>query len=173
MIKLLFILSTLFFTVEKSFYDYSLPLVNGRTLNLKNLKGKKVLIVNIATASSHAKQLQSLEALQQRYKGKLVVIAVPSNSFEREPLDNARIAAQLVTKNKASFLIAAKSSVKGKDKLPLFDWLASKEANGVVDIPMVNNFQKVLINGNGKIVGIFFTTEDPLAESIIRTIEEN
>jgi glutathione peroxidase len=161
------------FSLFTSFYDHSLPGVNGTTINLNDYRGKKVLIVNIATGSSQVEQLSSLESLHQQHKDSLVIIAVPSNSFGNEPLNSQAIHERLTTDYNAHFLVTAKVDVTGISMLPLFGWFNSSESNGTMNIPIVGNFQKILINGQGKIVGVFSHTEDPLGETILQAIAIN
>jgi glutathione peroxidase len=161
------------FTLFTSFYDHSLQGINGTTINLNNYRGKKVLVVNIASGSSQVEQLAGLESLYQQHKDSLIVIAVPSNSFGKEPLDNQAIHQQLTATYSVHFLIATKSEVTGPSMLPLYQWLNSSIANGTMDTPVIGDFQKILVNGQGQIVGVFAHSEDPMGEMMQRAITSN
>src|SRR6186713_3419958 len=100
----LFLLSILFFT---DFYDLSLGSYDGSTIHLSAYKGKKVLIVNVASRSYYASQLQHLDTLGKMFGDQLVIIAVPSNSFGKEPMDSAAIA-RLQKEGHFHFIMAEK-----------------------------------------------------------------
>lgn len=166
----LYITHLLLFT---SIYEHTVPGLSGETIRLSDYKSKKILIVNIATGSRFASQLSNLETLYQRHKDSLVVIAVPSNSFGKEPLSNQAIKEELANKYHAHYLVAAKSVVSGATQLPLYKWLTSATENGVVDNPVNADFQKFLINNKGNLVGIFSANTDPLAEELQNAIINN
>ena len=159
--------------IATGIYEFTIPAISGGTIKLKDYKGKKMLIVNIATGSRFASQLSNLEALYQQHKDSLVIIAVPSNSFGKEPLSNQEIQRELTSKYNTHFLVAAKSVVSGATRIPLYKWLTSAEQNGVVDNPVNADFQKFLINNSGHLVGIFSSTTDPLAEELQNAIIKN
>ncbi len=73
-----------FFIQITSIYSFDVQTINKGTIHLSDYTNKKILLVNIATGSEYANQLQSLEQLYQTYKDSLVVIAFPSNSFGNE-----------------------------------------------------------------------------------------
>lgn len=154
-------------------YTYSIPAAGGGTLNLASYKGKKILIINIATQSAYTPQLNKLEELHQKFKDSLVIIAVPSNSFGKEMLDNVQIKERLLSQYQAHYFIAAKSSVSGAWQLPLYKWLTLAEKNGVVDNPVTGDFQKFLISNSGSLIGIFSPGTDPLAPEIQNAILNN
>ena len=154
-------------------YEFTVPAVTGGTINLNDYKRKKILITNIATGSPYASQLSSLETLYQRHKDSLIIIAVPSNSFGKEPLNNQAIKEELNNKYHAHYLVAAKSVVSGATQLPLYKWLTTAAKNGVTDNPVNADFQKFLINNNGHLVGIFSSSTDPLAEPLQNAIINN
>jgi glutathione peroxidase len=160
-------------TLLTSIYTYSIPVAGGGTLDMADYKGKKILIVNIASNSMYAPQLNRLEELYQKYKDSLVIIAVPSNSFTKEPLSDQQIKERLLSQYHASYLIVAKSSVSGALQLPLYKWLTLAEKNGVVNNPVTGDFQKFLINSKGSLVGIFSPDTDPLAAELQNAILNN
>jgi glutathione peroxidase len=165
-----YIIRLLLFT---GIYELTVPTLSGGTINLNDYRGKKILIVNIATSSPYASQLTGLEALYQRHKDSLVIIAVPSNSFGKEPLGNQAIKEELTNKYHVHYLVTAKSVVSGATQLPLYKWLTSAAENGVVDNPVNADFQKFLINNKGTLVGIFSSNTDPLAEELQKAIINN
>ena len=65
----------------ESIYDIKINTIDGDETNLKSFKGKKILIVNVASKCGFTKQYSQLEELYKTYKKKLVVIGVPCNQF--------------------------------------------------------------------------------------------
>ena len=63
--------------------------------------------------------------------------------------------------------MAAKVSVKGSDMAPIYQWLTSKAANGVLDAEIGWNFNKFLIDENGKMVAHFPSKVKPMDDAII------
>src|SRR5690606_2189285 len=56
--------------------------IKGKIFKLEELKGKTVLIVNIASQCGYTKQLEGLETIYRKYKAKnFVVLGVPTNDF--------------------------------------------------------------------------------------------
>lgn len=148
---------------QSSIYDFQLLSVNGYTINLNAYQGKKILIVNTASLSEHASQLQELEQLYQQYKDSgLVVIAIPSNDFTNEAKSNTEINASYGV----SFPVAVKTSVTGSSISPLYVWLTKKERNNVSNSEVKTDFQKYLIGGDGKLVGTFSSAIKPKSRFI-------
>lgn len=161
---------SLFAFLLSSFYSLQIQTSAGDTVSMNNLQGKKVLLVNIATGSDKVGQLAELQQLQQRYADSLVVIAFPSNSFGKEAKSDTEIKAFCETNYNTSFIIAAKAPVTGPTAQPVYDWLAKASENGVMNLPVGNDFQKILIGGNGTIQGIFSSKISPLHTNIIQAI---
>ena len=116
-----------------SIYDYKLTDVNGKTYALSELKGKKALIVNTASKCSLTPQVAEMEKLYQDFRDNLVIIAVPSNDFgNQEPGSNEEIKS-FVKENNLTFPVMAKTSVKGENEEPLYQWLTRKDLNGTMD----------------------------------------
>jgi len=164
------LLITLFLFVETSIYTLSFSDIDGTSISMSSYRGKKLLLVNIATASRNADQLAELEQLQQQFKDRLVVIAFPSNSFAHESKSNAEIKKFCKTNYNATFKIAGKSSVAGSTSHPIFSWLTSKTKNGVMDGLVSGDFQKYLIDEQGNAVGVFSPSVRPLDSLITDAI---
>lgn len=153
--------------LEKSIYDFTLKSIDGKAVALSQFKGKKMLIVNVASECGYTPQYKDLEALHQQYKNKLVVIGFPANNFGgQEPGTNAEISNFCQKNYGVSFLMMEKISVKGNDMHPLYRWLSNKEANGSCDEAPGWNFCKYLIDENGKILKFFKSGVKPLSEEI-------
>jgi glutathione peroxidase len=158
---------------KKSLYDFKATTIDGQPFDLSSLKGKKVLVVNVASKCGLTPQYEQLEKLYEKYKDRnFVIIAFPANNFMgQEPGTNAEIKEFCSTKYGVTFPMMSKISVKGKDIDPLYKWLTSKDENGVIDAPVSWNFQKFMIDENGQIAGMVPPKESPESEKISKWIE--
>lgn len=153
---------------QKSFYDFTVETIDGEQLSLADLKGKKVMIVNTASKCGHTPQYKDLELLNKAYKQKLVIIGFPANNFmNQEPGTNEDIKEFCDSKYGVTFQMMSKISVKGDDMHPLYMWLTSKTANGVLDSEVAWNFQKYLIDENGNLVGFLKPAVKPLSDEVV------
>jgi glutathione peroxidase len=158
---------------KKSFYDFKVTDIDGRPFDLASLKGKKVLVVNVASKCGNTPQYTQLEEIYKKYgPDKFVIIAFPANNFlYQEPGSNEKIKEFCTTTYGVTFPVMAKISVKGNDMAPIYYWLTSKEENGVMDAPIKWNFQKFMIDENGKFVDMAPPKELPNSDRIIKWIE--
>ena len=158
---------------QQSFYDFKVKDIDGKDFDLSSLKGKKVLVVNTASKCGNTPQYAQLQELYEKYGSKdFTIIGFPANNFgQQEPGTNAEIK-EFCTKNYGvSFPMMSKISVKGDDIDPLYKWLTLKTLNGVVDAEIQWNFQKFMIDEQGKLVGFVSPKEKPDSEKIINWIE--
>jgi glutathione peroxidase len=151
----------------KSIHGFKVASIDGKEIDFSSFKGKKILIVNTASECGFTRQYEGLEKLYQQYKEKLVVIGFPANNFGgQEPGSNEEIKSFCTSKFGVSFPMAAKVSVKGGDAAPIYQWLCSKEKNGVLDATISWNFNKFLIDENGYIIAKFDSRTDPMSVDI-------
>ncbi|HNY03559.1 MAG TPA: glutathione peroxidase [Bacteroidales bacterium] len=158
---------------NKRLYDFTVDGIDGKPFDLSSLKGKKVLVVNVASKCGFTPQYAKLEELYEKYRDRnFVIIGFPANNFlSQEPGTNEEIRTFCTTKYGVSFPMMAKISVKGKDIHPLYSWLTDKKENGVLDASVKWNFQKFMIDEEGRVVDYAAPATDPLDEKIIRWIE--
>ena len=165
MIRLLIL--SIFFSVTASIYDYKVPGLDGKTIDLKEFKGKKVLIVNTASKCGYTPQYTDLENLHKAYKDKLVIIGFPANNFGgQEPGSNEEIQEFCKKNYGVSFKMAEKVSVKGDDIHPLFKYLTDEAKKMGVEDPIKWNFTKFLIDEKGKLIGVYPSKVKPMDEQI-------
>jgi glutathione peroxidase len=153
-----------------SIYTLSFSNADGATVSMAQYQGKKILLVNTATQSSRAAQYGELEQLYQQHKDSLVVIAFSSNSFGNEPLSDAAIKNQLQATYNVHYQLAGKSDVTGAQANAIYQWLGSKDANGLANCKIRGDFQKFLINRQGKITAVFDTATSPLDTRVQQAI---
>jgi len=176
--KILAITTLLFIThlimaQNKTFHDFVVKDIDGNDYALSNLKGKKVLVVNTASKCGFTPQYEDLQKLYDKYKSSnFVIIGFPANNFmSQEPGTNSEIKEFCSSKYNVTFPMMSKISVKGDDIHPLYQWLTSKEENGVMDSKVKWNFQKYMIDENGKLIDVAYSRTNPLDEQIINWIE--
>jgi glutathione peroxidase len=181
--KILFCLSVLFCmgtlsaqttsSSEASIYEFTVKTIDGEDFSLSNLKGKKVMIVNVASKCGLTPQYTLLQKLYEQYKdNNFVIIGFPANNFgSQEPGNNEEIKAFCTANYGVTFPMMAKISVKGDDIAPLYRWLTTKEGNGLADAEVSWNFQKFLIDENGQWVKSISPKDSPQSEEIIAWIE--
>jgi glutathione peroxidase len=153
--------------VAASIYDFKVEALDGGTIDFSVYKGKKILIVNTASACGYTPQYEGLQALYAKYSDKLVIVGFPANNFgAQEPGTNGEIKEFCKKNYGVTFPMAAKVSVKGDDTAPIFKWLTQKSLNGVMDAEIRWNFTKFLIDENGNLVTKFDSKVTPMSEDI-------
>lgn len=155
-------------TEAPSVHSFSVKALDGGTINFSDFKGKKILIVNTASACGYTPQYKDLETLYEKYKNKLVVVGFPANNFgAQEPGSNADIKTFCQKNYGVSFPMAEKISVKGEDTAPIYQWLTHKAQNGVLDAEIKWNFNKFLLDEKGHIIAKFDSKVTPMSDEII------
>jgi glutathione peroxidase len=151
-----------------SAYSFSLTSIDGNSFRLRDFSGKKILIVNTASACGYTPQYEALEALSKKYTDKLVVVGFPANNFGgQEPGTNEEIKSFCKKNYGVTFPLSEKVSVVGEDAAPLFKWLVSKEQNGVMDAAIKWNFGKFLLDEKGNLIAAFPSSVKPMDDAII------
>jgi len=159
--------------VPASIYDFKVEGLTGEMIDFSAFKGKKILIVNTASECGYTPQYEDLEALYQKYKDKLVIVGFPSNDFGgQEPGTNKEIAAFCKKNYGVSFPMAAKITVKGNDKAPIYRWLTEEQYNDYKNTTVKWNFQKYLVDEKGKLVAMFPSKVKPTSKEIVSLIEK-
>jgi glutathione peroxidase len=162
------LMSTVLTTNAQSIHSFTVKSIDGKNLNLASFKGKKILIVNTASACGYTPQYEGLEKVYEQYKDKLVIIGFPCNQFGgQEAGTNEEIVAFCKKKYGVSFPLADKIDVKGSNAAPIYQWLTQKSKNGVLDASISWNFNKFLIDENGKMMAYFPSNVKPDSESIL------
>ena len=156
---------------EKLFFELNIKNINGEELDLTQLKGKTVLLVNVASKCGFTKQYSDLQILYEKYKGQgLVVVGIPSNQFGgQEPGTNKEIKDFCETNFNITFPMTDKVDVKGDKAHQLYKW--AKDNYGSSTVPKWN-FHKILINKDGKVHKTFNSFVSPLSKKITSEIEQ-
>ena len=159
---------------DTNFYSFTVKTIDGEEISLAQFKGKKVLVVNVASKCSHTPQYEDLQKLYEEYGGDdFTIIGFPANNFLRqEPGTNEEIKEFCTVNYGVTFPMMAKISVKGKNIHPLYEWLTKEENNGVMDAKVSWNFQKFMIDEDGKLVDMVSPKRKPYDEKIIAWLQE-
>lgn len=157
----------------KSVYDFTLKTIDGKPMKLDSLKGKVVLLVNVASKCGYTPQYTGLQALYAKYKDQgLVVLGVPANNFGgQEPGTETEIKEFCTLKYNVTFPLTAKVSVKGADIDPLFAFLTDKAIHPTTGGDLSWNFNKFLIDRTGKVVARYASGDKPEDAKVTQAIE--
>ncbi len=156
-------------TPVESIYDLKITLNNDQELDLKQFKGKKMLLVNTASNCGYTGQYEELQQLHEKSKCRLVIIGFSANDFKEQEKGNDSEIAQFCQLNfGVTFPLSKKSHVvKGKEQHPVYQWLTQSEKNGWNNRQPEWNFSKYLIDENGILTHYFGSAVSPLSSDIV------
>ena len=158
---------------QTSIYDVAINDINGNPIDLFEFKGKHILFVNVASECGFTKQYSGLEQLHRQFKNDLIVIGLPCNQFGGQEPGSTKEIQQFCTKNfGVSFLLTEKIKVKGEEQHPLYAWLTNKKLNGSSSSIVKWNFQKYIVDKDGKFVNYFYSTTKPLSRKITSILKQ-
>jgi glutathione peroxidase len=145
----------------------------GKPVKLSDYEGKVLLIVNVASQCGATPQYEDLQALHEKYsKEGLVVLGFPCNQFgKQEPGDSEEIATFCKKNYGVTFPMFAKVEVNGENACDLFKHLTSNEACPEDPGKVKWNFEKFLVNREGKVVNRFRTGVNPSDKPVVEAIE--
>ena len=157
-----------------SIHQFKVKDINGEIFDMSSLKGKKVLVVNTASKCGFTPQYEQLEELYEKYKDTgFTVIGFPANDFKnQEPGSTEEIKAFCTLNYGVTFPMMDKVSTKGEDQSPIYEWLTHKSKNEVKDSEVAWNFQKYMIDEDGKLVDFKASKVSPMSDEIINWIEK-
>ena len=155
---------------NRSFFDYSINLIDGKKIQLSEFKDKSILLVNVASNCGFTKQYSDLQKLYDIYQSKgLIVLGVPSNQFGGQEPENEKIIKDFCETNfDITFPMTNKYNVKGEEAHPIYIW--AKKTYGNSAVPKWN-FHKILINRDGKVQDTFASFTNPMSSKITKEIE--
>ena len=174
LLMLLFVTFAGFVQAQTGFYDFKVTDIDGKEFDMSSLKGKKVLIVNVASKCGLTPQYAKLQELYEKYGDRnFVIVGFPANNFrEQEPGTNAEIKEFCTLNYNVTFLMMSKIDVVGENKAPIYQWLTEKAKNGKMDTEVQWNFQKFMIDENGNWIDFVPPREDPFSEKIVQWLEK-
>jgi len=165
--------TTLASAQTKTLHDFTVEDINGEQCDLSTLKGKKVLVVNVASKCGLTPQYAQLQELYAKHKdNNFIIIGFPCNNFrEQESGTNNEIKEFCELNYGVTFPIMEKVQAVGDYKSPIYKWLTEKSENGKMDAEIRWNFQKFMIDENGQIVDCIAPQEE-FVEKVTEWIEK-
>jgi glutathione peroxidase len=155
----------------KSIHEFLLPGLKGGAINFAVYKGKKILLVNVASECGLTPQYRQLQDLYAEYSEKIVVVGCPANNFgAQEPGDETQIASFCSLNYGISFPMTAKISVKGDDMHPLYQFVTQKSENGKEDSEVKWNFQKYVFDEEGYLLGSVAPMKQPADDEVLNML---
>jgi cytochrome c peroxidase len=153
--------------------DFSMVNIDGELNDLGDYKGKVVMMVNVASKCGLTPQYKALQAIYNRYLAKgFVILGFPANNFRsQEPGTNEEIKEFCSVNYGVTFPMFSKISVLGEDKHPLYAYLTGKETNSSFAGDIRWNFEKFLINREGKVIARFEPKTEPDSKEVVTAIE--
>lgn len=152
-------------------YEIKAKNIKGEEISFSQYKGKPILFVNVASKCGYTPQYDGLEKLYQSYKDKgFAIVGFPANDFgSQEPGTNEEIAKFCKMNYGVSFDMMSKVTVLGRDKHPIYQFLIENAPDkGEVEW----NFEKFLVDKNGKVISRFRSGTKPDSPDLKRKIED-
>ena len=161
-------------SVDNSIHQFKVADIYGNIFDFSQLKGKKVMIVNTASKCGLTYQYEALQKLYSQYKDlNFVIVGFPSNDFLwQEPGSNDEIIDFCEQNYGVTFPMMSKITVKGTKKHPIYQFLTEKSKNNYRDSRVTWNFQKYLVNREGRVEKIISPRTRPDSEEIVSWITD-
>lgn len=142
--------------------------IDGGTLSLSDWKGRPVLVVNTASMCGFTPQYKGLQALYDRYRDRgLVVLAVPSDDFRQEYGTEAEVKEFCELTYGIDMPMTTITHVKGPEAHPFY-----KRVDAETGFVPGWNFNKILLDGEGRVVATWGSTTKPESKAVIEAVEK-
>jgi glutathione peroxidase len=159
-------------TQNSMFYDFKMLGLSGETVDFSQFKGKKVVILNVASKCGYTPQYADFEAFYAKNSEKVVVLGFPANQFlSQEPGSNAEIGEFCQKNYGVTFPMFEKVEVKGSGKCALYQWLSDKSKNGWNEQEPTWNFCKYVINEGGELTHFFASAVKPTDAAFLEALK--
>jgi glutathione peroxidase len=160
--------------MNSDFYQLSATSNQGTPISFEALRGKVVLIVNVASQCGFTPQYKGLQTLYQKYHDQgLEILAFPCDQFgHQEPGSDEEIARFCATTYDVSFPLMKKTEVNGPGTHPVYQYLKSR-AGGILGDNIKWNFTKFLVSSDAAHIERYAPTTTPegLETDIQRLVE--
>lgn len=160
----------------ETIYDFKPLDAYGKVYDFKQLRGKVVVVVNVASLCGFTLQYKDLEYLYEKYKERgLEILGFPCNQFgNQEPYTNQEILMLCERKFGVTFPIMDRVEVNGEEEDPLYGYLKSEYRNALGFKGVKWNFEKFLIGRNGKVVNRYPSIVSPrnMEHAIVELLNE-
>ena len=151
-----------------SFYDLNATTIDGDAFDFSQLKGKRVLIVKTASKCGYTPQYEGLQELHDTYgKENFIILGFPSNDFGfQEPGSEEKIADFCEKNYSVTFQMMSKVKTSAQSGHSVYQWLSNASQNGVSNAKVSWNFNKFLIDENGRWIGHHASRVAPMSAEI-------
>jgi glutathione peroxidase len=158
---------------KQSLYDFKMKVLDKEeVIDLSVYKGKKVIILNVASACGFTPQYADWQKFHEAHGKDIVVLGFPANDFGAQEPGSGHEIATFCSKNYGvTFQMFDKITVKGVNKHPLYKWLSTHELNGWNDKEPTWNFCKYVVNEKGELTHFFGSKVLPTDEAFLKAIE--
>jgi glutathione peroxidase len=155
-----------------AFHELKLKALDGQDLPLAPLKGKVVLVVNVASKCGLTPQYAGLESLYEKYREQgFSILGLPCNQFAgQEPGSEAEIQQFCSLNYGVTFPLGSKLEVNGPHRHSLYRLLAGEGAEFPGDVTW--NFEKFLVGKDGRVLARFSPRTTPDDPAIGTAIEK-
>ncbi|UBM58164.1 redoxin domain-containing protein [Marinilongibacter aquaticus] len=158
-------------TVKGSLYDFKMTSLEGQEIDLSKYKGKKVVLLNVASKCGFTPQYADWEKFHEQYGKDIEVLGFPANNFgAQEPGSDEEIATFCEKNYGVKFQMFSKIDVIGENQHPLYKWLSQKELNGWNDKAPTWNFCKYVVNEKGELTHFFASKITPDNEEFKKAV---
>ncbi|MEO1513609.1 MAG: glutathione peroxidase [Bacteroidota bacterium] len=151
-----------------SIHQFKVEGIDGKQIDFADFKGKKLLVVNVASECGYTSQYAQLQELYDNFRDTLTIVGFPSNDFGgQEPGTDEEIKNFCSLRFGVTFPLTTKVPVKGSNATPIYKWLTQKSQNGVMDSQVRWNFHKYLLDEDGRLVDAHASAVSPLDDPIL------
>lgn len=157
---------------SQQWFGLSAKQMDGSTLPIESLRGRVVLVVNVASRCGFTPQYKQLQELHDRYGDKgLTILAFPCNQFGgQEPGSDSEVLQFCSTNYGVTFPVMSKVQVNGAEADPIYEYL-KKQSPGVLGSESIKwNFTKFLVDPQGNVITRYASTTSP--SDIAKDIEK-
>jgi len=166
------VLSAFTLPATNTIHSFKVKSIEGGQIDFAKFKGKKILVVNTASKCGFTPQYEALEKVYEQYKDKLVIVGFPCNQFAgQEPGSDNDIKQFCKARFGVTFPLTSKIDVKGDSISPVYKWLCNKSENGVLDATITWNFNKFLLDEDGKLLAYFPSKVTPDSDEILKYLK--
>jgi len=148
--------------------DFTFQSIEGGEINLSDYRGGPVLVVNTASMCGYTYQYDGLQKVQDELGPKgLTVLAVPSDDFNQEHDSEAEVKEFCEVNYGITLPMTEITNVRDDDAHPFYQWLKAEHR-----FKPRWNFYKVLLDGEGKFVAGYSSSDRPNRGKVRRDIEK-
>jgi glutathione peroxidase len=145
-----------------SIFDIAVKDIAGNTTSLEKYKGKKIIIVNVASACGYTPQYAELQKMYEQQNGNVVILGFPCNDFgAQEQADESTIQNFCSINYGVTFPLYSKVNIKTSPIHPIYEWLSNTALNGWNTQLPDWNFCKYVIDEEGRLEGFFSSAVHP------------